>query len=97
MTQDRAARFLSGARGDLSRHDDTDPTELILAFRARMHHHLPVARPRSLRHDDNRREIAAIRTGLKSSGDFFVIEWDLGNQNDMRAAGDPAVQSDPAR
>src|SRR5205814_2754362 len=97
MAKDSAARFLPGALSDLTRDDVADSAKAIFAFLAPAYHDLAVSRTCSLGHDDNRRRIAPISTRIDRGSDFAVIEWDLRDQNNMRAARDTAVQRNPPR
>src|SRR5438477_2305326 len=47
---------------------------------------------------DNYRAKATGRfASIDHARDLFVIEWDFGNQNDISATGDTALQRDPSR
>ena len=56
---------------------------------------LAVPGSRALGHDDNRAELTGGFARFDRAGDFVVIERDLGNQNDIGAARDTAMQRDP--
>src|SRR5687767_15958443 len=96
MPEHSAPRFFSGARRDLTRNDVADPAKAIFAVLIRVHDDLAVPGARSLGDNYNGRKTAAVGPGIDGGRNLVVIEWNLGDQNNMRAAGDTAVQGNPA-
>src|SRR5947207_984643 len=88
--------FISGPLGDLTSNDVSNAAQLKFTALDIALDLLTVFRAGALSDDDERIERARSVAFLYRSGDLVVIERDLGNQNDIRAAGDAAVESDPA-
>ena len=92
----QAACFFSGALGNLARNDVANAAKLEFpAFDIALDL-LTVARPGAFGHDHERIQTARSVAFFNRSGDLVVIERDLRNQNNVCAAGDAAVERDPA-
>src|SRR2546423_5988365 len=95
MPEDRAALFVPGARCDLRGDDKADSAITVFAFLAVSHDHLAITRFRAFRHDDDRGFISTIGAQLERGANLVVFERNFGDQNDVRAAGNPPMQRDP--
>src|SRR5581483_9181022 len=97
MAEHAGARFLAGARGNFACDDFADATELVFAVDGFvLHGLLAVFWPRAFCDDDHRAKATVFFAFADGFGDFFKIERNLRNQNDVCAAGEPAVERDLA-
>src|SRR5437870_5342473 len=97
MAEYTGAGFFAGALRNLACHHLGDAAETKCAALNVAFDLLTVLGSRAFGHDHNRAKVAGGMPRLDRGGDFFVIEWDLRDENDVGAAGDAAVQGDPAR
>src|SRR5712691_1774381 len=96
MAEHASTRFFSSTLRNLPSNDVADSTKLKLAFFCLAFDLLAVSRARTLGHDYECAQMAGGFAFLNDISNFVVIKRDLRNQNDVRAAGDAAMQRDPA-
>src|SRR6266404_170991 len=96
MPKHAGACFFSGPLRDLTSNDVANAAQLKFTALDIAFDLLTVFRAGTLSDDDERIETARSVAFLYRSGDLVVIERDLRNQNNIRAAGDAAVESNPA-
>jgi hypothetical protein len=98
VTEDKRPRLLPGAMLDVARHLAGDPAEPVhRAYPAPLHQlHRAVLGPRPLGHDDDA-EVAPRRLPAPDLvADLLHVERNFRDQDDVGAAGEPAVECDPA-
>jgi hypothetical protein len=96
MAKNAAARFFTGASGDLTRHELGNSAEPKFAAFHVLFHLFAMFWPRAFCDDYDRTQITGRLARLDHARDFVEVEWDFGNQDNIGAAGDAAVQCDPA-
>src|SRR5438067_410373 len=97
MPKHAGAGFFSGPLRDLTSNDVANAAQLKFPALDIALDLLTVLRSGTLSDDDERIKTPRSVAFLYRSGNLVVIERDLRNQNNVRAAGDAAVESDPAR
>jgi hypothetical protein len=100
VTQHHGPRLGAGALLDLGGHPVADATQAHVPERVDVTRHqghvAPLTRHRALGHDDDRR-VLRLEARRDQVADLLDVERHLGDQDDVRAAGHPGVQRDPAR
>jgi hypothetical protein len=95
MAKNATACLLTGSVGNLTGYGFADSAEAkFTAFHVALHL-FAVFWSRTLCNHNNSSQITGRLTGFDHASDFVVVEWNFRNQNDIGAAGDPAVQRDP--
>ena len=97
VAQDAGADFPACSLAHLAADDLGDPAEAVFAARGVVAFLAAILGRSALGHDDHRalRPLAAAAHHL--GGDLFKFERDLRDEDDIRAAGEPAVKRDPPR
>ena len=98
MAEHQRARLLAGAELDGARHLCRDPAEPVHGPHSSALHQLDraIAGPRTLRDHDDAEAPTRLLTGADLVAHLLDVEWDLGDQDHVRAAGQPAVERDPS-
>src|SRR6476619_7400834 len=97
MTEHAKTRFLTGARGDFARDDFANPAQPKLATFHVTFYLFAMFRSRAFCSDNHRAKATGRCARIDHARDLFVIERNLGNQNDIGDPGDTALQRDPSR
>src|SRR4029077_14549604 len=95
MTEHATTRFFTGTFRDFARDNFANPTKPKLATFHVAFHLFAVFRSRTFRSDNHSPEVTGHFARIDYVRDLFVIERDFGNQNDIGATGDTALQRDP--
>src|SRR4029079_4542567 len=96
MPENATARFFSSAFGNLARDDFTDSAKAKFAAFHVAFDLFAMFWSRTFSDHNNTPQISSRLTRFDHARDFVEIEWNFGNQNNIGAACDAAVQRDPA-
>jgi hypothetical protein len=96
MTEHATTRFFTGTFRDFARDNFANTPQPKLATFHVAFHLFAVFRSRTFGSDDHSSKVAGRFARVDHARDFFVIERDFGNQNDIGATGDTALQCDPS-
>src|SRR6185312_1605975 len=96
MPKNDAACLLPSALCNLVRNDFTDPAKAKFAAFHIAFDLFAMFWSRTFSDHNNTPQIASRLTRFDHARDFVEIEWNFGNQNNIGAACDAAVQRDPA-
>jgi hypothetical protein len=96
VSKDAGARFLFRAGRYLASDDFANAPQAIFSNGHRANLLVAFFGASPLRSHDHRAETVVGVSFADGLGDFFVIERDFRNEDDVRAAGEPAVERDPS-
>src|SRR5256885_11369028 len=96
MAKHAGARFFSGARCNLPRHNVADSPQAELALFRFAFDLLAIFRTRAFCDDDQRTQITGSIARANGVGHSVEIEWNFRNEDDISATAEAAVQSNPS-
>src|SRR5438876_2277580 len=96
MAKHTATRFFSSALGNFVRHHSANSTKTKFAAFHLTSDLFAMFRSSAFCDHDNSSQITSRFARLDHGRNLVVMEWDLGDQNDIGAAGEAPVQCDPA-
>src|SRR5262245_20225510 len=95
MAENATTRFFTCAYRDFARDDFADTPQSKLATFHVPFHLFAVLRSRAFSSDNHSSKVTGRFARIDHARDFLVIERDFGNQNDIRATGNAALQRYP--
>ena len=96
MPENAAARFFASALGDLTRDEFPDSAKPKFAAFYVLFHLFAMFWPRTFCDDYDGTEVTSRLARLDRARDFVEVEWNFGNQDNIGAPGDAAMQCYPA-
>src|SRR5262245_66643841 len=97
MTKHATTRFFSRTHRDFARDDFADSTQPKLATFHVAFHLFAMFRSRAFGSDNHSSKVTGRFARIDHARNFSAIKRNFGNQNDVGAAGDTALQRDPSR
>src|SRR5215469_18404575 len=97
MAEHARTRFFTSAYYDFARDDFANTAQPKLPTFHIAFHLFAVLLSRAFRSDNHGSKVTGRFARIYHARDLFVIERDFGNQNDIGATGDAALQCNPAR